>query len=80
MFLTAEMGRFAPIAMTLLADLYYTSSIVLMVVCIAVGNAKPTNNFSWSAQRPLSHARYMHGHRGESKPQWSVLRPSPPRV
>ena len=37
-----------PVALTILADVFYSVSIILMVVCLAVGNAKPTSNFSWS--------------------------------
>ena len=47
------MGRWAPVLMTLLSDLFHGVPVVLMVVCLAVGNAKPTNNFSWSVPCPF---------------------------
>ena len=43
------MGRGVGIVMTVLSDLFHAVAIILMVVCLAVGNAKPTNSFSWLA-------------------------------
>lgn len=44
----AAMGGFPPLALTLLSDLFHAVSVILMVVCLAVGGSKPTDNFSWS--------------------------------
>ena len=52
--------------MTLLADLFYVVAIILMVVCLAVGNAKPTDNFSWSAPS-------LRASLSESQPLWDVV-------